>query len=72
MPIIQGGEVIEGAGLDAPLLSAGAPASGASGTYSGTAVVGSLLIDTTNGKLYICTNATAGASFAWTLVGAQV
>ncbi len=72
MPVISGGKVIEGSGLDAPLLNAGAPTSGAGGTYSGTAAVGSLLIDTTNGKLYICTNATVGASFAWTVVGAQV
>lgn len=63
--------VIEGSGLGTPLTNAGAPVNGASGTYSGTAVVGSRLIDTTNGKLYICTNATPGASFAWTLVGAQ-
>ncbi len=71
MPILSGGKVIEGAGLNAPLLNAGAPTSGVGGTYSGVAVIGSLLIDTTGGKLYICTNATVGAGFAWTVVGAQ-
>lgn len=72
MAIIEGGRVIEGSGTGTPLRNVGAPVGGASGTYSGTAVVGSLLIDTTNGKLYICTNATVGATFAWTVVGAQV
>ncbi|MCI2421504.1 hypothetical protein MOQ72_29125 [Saccharopolyspora sp. K220] len=66
MATIRGGKVIEGSGLGSPLLNAGAPTSGAGGTYAGTAVVGSLLIDTANGALYICTNATVGASFAWT------
>lgn len=69
MPIISGGKVIEGSGLDAPLLNAGAPV--ANTTYVGVAQVGSLLIDTTNGKLYIATVATA-STVTWTLVGAQV
>lgn len=71
MPIISGGKVIEGSAAR-PFQNAGAPTSGVSGTLSGVAQVGSLLVDTTNGKLYICTNATVGASFAWTVVGAQV
>jgi hypothetical protein len=71
MAVITGGKVIEGSGLNAPLLNAGVPTSGAGGTYSGTAVIGSQLIDTTNGKAYICTNATPGASFAWASVGSQ-
>lgn len=72
MAVITGGKIIEGSGLGDPLLNAGAPTSGAGGTYSGVAVVGSVLIDTVNGKLYICTNATVGATFAWTVVGSQV
>lgn len=67
MPIISGGKVIEGSGLDAPLLNAGAPTVT---TYSGVAAKGSLLIDTTNGVLYICTDPTAGA-VVWTKVGLQ-
>lgn len=57
MPIISGGNVIDGGG--------------ASGTFVGRAVVGSLLIDTTGGVLYIATSATTGASVTWQVVGAQ-
>ena len=71
MPIISGGKIVEGSGTGSPLTFAGAPTSGAGGTYSGVAVVGSQLIDTTNGKLYICTVATPGATFAWVSVGGQ-
>jgi len=70
MPVISGGNVIEGSGLDAPFLNAGAPTSGGSGTYVTKAAVGSLLIDTTNGKLYIATVAT-GATVTWVVVGTQ-
>ncbi len=69
MAVISGGNVIEGSGLDAPLLSAGAPVLNV--TFVGKAVVGSLLIDTVAGKLYIATVATA-TTVTWTLVGAQV
>jgi hypothetical protein len=58
-------------GLGTPLLLAGAPTSGASGSFVGRAVVGSLLIDTTNGKAYIATAATS-SSVTWTVVGSQV
>lgn len=71
MPIISGGNVIDGDGLRSPFLNAGAPTSGASGTFVGRAVVGSLLIDTTGGVLYIATSATTGASVTWQVVGAQ-
>lgn len=35
------------------------------------AVVGSLLLDTTNGKLYICTATNGTSTITWTVVGAQ-
>jgi hypothetical protein len=61
----------DGYGLTAPFLLAGAPTSGASGSFVNRAVVGSLLIDTTGGKLFICT-AVGGGSVTWTVVGTQV
>lgn len=70
MPVISGGQIIPGSGLDAPLLNAGAPT--ANVTFLGIAVVGSLLIDTTNGKLYICTATNGSSTITWTVVGAQV
>jgi hypothetical protein len=60
----------DGYGLTQPFLLAGAPTSGASGSFVGRAVVGSLLIDTSAGKLWIAT--AAGASVTRTVVGAQV
>jgi hypothetical protein len=68
MAIITGGRVVEGSGLGTPLTNAGAPTNNV--TYVGVAVVGSRLIDTTNGKLYIATVATA-STVTWTVVGAQ-
>lgn len=62
MPFIEGSR-------ERPYYNAGEPDGGATGTLVGVARVGSLLIDTTNGKVYMCTNDTVGASFAWTLVG---
>jgi hypothetical protein len=61
----------DGYGLSQPFLLAGAPTSGASGSFVGRAVVGSLLIDTSAGKLYIATVAT-GSTVTWTVVGTQV
>jgi len=69
MPIISGGKIIEGSGLRSPLTNAGAPV--ANVTYLGVAVVGSLLLDTTNGKLYICTATNGTSTISWTVVGAQ-
>jgi hypothetical protein len=57
-------------GLVGPFLNAGAPTSGASGSFVKDAVVGSLLVDTSAGKLYVATVAT-GATVTWTLVGSQ-
>ena len=69
MPIITGGKVIEGSGLKTPLTNAGAPVNNT--TYVGIATVGSLLIDTTNGKLYICTATNGTSTVTWTVVGTQ-
>ena len=69
MAVISGGRIIEGSGLDAPLLNAGAPTVNV--TYLGIAVVGSQLIDTTNGKAYICTATNGTSTITWTVVGAQ-
>lgn len=49
---------------------AGAPTNGTSGDGAANAGPGSLLIDTTNAKLYINTN--TKASPTWTIVGTQV
>lgn len=68
MPVIETGGTA-GTGLDAPLRNAGAPTNNT--TFLGTAVVGSLLIDTTNGKLYICTATNGTSTVTWTVVGAQ-
>jgi hypothetical protein len=54
-----------------PFQLAGTPVNGASGSFVNRATVGSQLIDTVTGKLYIATAAT-GSSVTWTLVGAQV
>ncbi len=69
MAVIEPGNVLGGSGLDAPLRNAGAPTVNV--TYLGVAVVGSLLIDTTNGKLYICTATNGTSTITWTVVGAQ-
>jgi hypothetical protein len=50
MPVITGGNLV-GSGLGQPLLNAGAPVNNT--TFVGVAVVGSLLIDTVNGKLHL-------------------
>lgn len=68
MPVIETGGTT-GTGLDAPLRLAGAPVVNV--TYLGVAVVGSLLIDTTAGKLYICTATNGTSTVTWTVVGSQ-
>lgn len=61
--------LMPGSGLNAPLLNAGAPTTNV--THLGVAVVGSLLIDTTNGVLYICTATNGTSTITWTKVGLQ-
>jgi hypothetical protein len=60
----------DGYGLARPFLLAGGPVNGASGSFVNKALIGSLLVDTVNGRLFIAT--AAGASVTWTLVGSQV
>ena len=57
-------------GAQTPFQVTGAPTSGAGGTMAGRAIVGSLLVDTSTGKLYACT-ASGGGSVTWQLVGLQ-
>lgn len=70
MAVIEPGALTTGTGLGAPLRNAGAPV--ANTTYLGVAQVGSQLIDTTNGKAYICTATNGTSTITWTVVGAQV
>jgi hypothetical protein len=69
MGLIAQAHPIEGAGLEQPLRNAGAPTVNV--TFLGSAVVGSLLIDTTNGILYICTATDGSTTITWTKVGLQ-
>ncbi len=57
------------AGLSEPFLNAGAPTNNV--TQVKRATVGSLLIDTTNGKLYIATAADGVSTVTWVSVGSQ-
>lgn len=52
----------------APIWShAGAPSSGAGGTYMGSAAKGDLLSDSTNATLYMCA-ASSSTSITWTQI----
>lgn len=68
MPTINGGIIVTGNGLMRPLLKAGALASN---DFAGNVVVGGLAIDTTNGKLYICTATNGTSTSTWASVGSQ-
>ena len=54
-------------GIQQPFQLSGAPVNGTS--FAGKAVVGSQAVDTTNGKLYVCTSLSGGPQ--WTVVGTQ-
>jgi hypothetical protein len=70
MPVIgPSGTTLYGNGLSQPYQNAGAPGAN---FLAGVCVVGSLLIDTTNGKLYICTATNGTTTATWTVVGTQV
>ncbi len=70
MPVIAGGQEIPGNGLSVNVFkNPGAPAANLN---AGNCVVGSLLIDTTAGKLYICTATNGTSTATWTVVGTQV
>jgi hypothetical protein len=71
MAIIESGRVIEGSGTGTPLRFTGAGAPAAN-FLAGTVVVGSMLINTQTGVLYICTATNGSTTATWTAVGAQV
>ena len=56
-------------GRQVPLTNAGAPVNNS--TFLGQAQVGSLLIDTTNGKLYVVTSTNGTSTITWVSVGSQ-
>jgi hypothetical protein len=58
---------LSGNGLEVPFQSSGAPVNGTS--FAGRAVVGSICIDTTNGKAFICNSLSGGPQ--WVVVGSQ-
>lgn len=58
------------AGLATPFELAGAPVSGAGGSFAGRATTGSLLVDNVAGRLYVATAATS-SSVTWTVVGSH-
>jgi hypothetical protein len=69
MAVIQGGNIQPQNGLPAgAILNAGAPGANA---YAGQVVLGGLLVDTTNAKLYICTATNGTTTATWTVVGTQ-
>lgn len=65
MAIISGGTVIEGAQPRQQTV-VGAPTNGTSGTFAGSAPIGSLLVDITNADVYQNTNTVASPT--WTLI----
>jgi hypothetical protein len=68
MPVISGGVVQPADGLQRHIVNAGAPGANA---YAGQVVLGGLLIDVTNAKLYICTATNGTTTATWTVVGTQ-
>lgn len=70
MPILTGGNVIEGDGFpQGALEGAGAPAANFG---AGRVRVGSIYVNTTGGVLYICTATNGTTTATWTVVGTQV
>ncbi|MBM3458882.1 MAG: hypothetical protein FJX77_10175 [Armatimonadetes bacterium] len=67
MAVLEQTSLTLASGLGQPLRNAGAPVNGT--TYANVAEVGALLLDTTNGKLYV--NTGTKASPTWTVVGTQ-
>lgn len=69
MPVISGGQVMPSDGLSQTFRKAGAVVAN---DFAGSAIVGSQAVDTTNGKLYICTVTNGTSTATWVVVGAQV
>lgn len=69
MPIISGGVVMPGDGLNSPpFQKAGALVAN---DFASSCVVGSLGVDSTAGKLYICTATNGSTTSTWVVVGTQ-
>lgn len=68
MAVISGGNIIPGGPTSGPLEKAGALATN---DFAAGLVVGRLGVDSTNGKLYICTATNGTTTSTWTVVGAQ-
>jgi hypothetical protein len=58
-----------GQGITVPFELAGTPVTNVS--FLGRAVVGSLLIDNSTGKLYVCSATNGSSTISWTVVGSQ-
>ena len=69
MPIIDGGVPLPVNGLTRPIQKFGALAAN---DFAGLCLVGSLAIDRTAGKLYICTATNGTTTSTWAVVGTQV
>lgn len=69
MAVISGGQVMPGGPTTLPLEKAGALASN---DFAAGLVVGRTAVDSTNGKLYICTATNGTTTSTWTVVGTQV
>lgn len=65
----RGAAGMNASGSLGPYANDGAPVT--DDTLVGTAEVGTLLIDTTNGVLYICTATNGTSTITWTVVGTQ-
>jgi hypothetical protein len=68
MAIISGGNIMPTNGLSRPIQNAGAPGANA---YAGSVALGGTLIDTTNGKLYVCTATNGSTTATWVVAGSQ-
>lgn len=65
MPILTGGQVIDGSGLNSPILNEGAP-------VNGTDEVQTLTIDATGGTFKLAFNGWTTAAIAWSAVNATL
>lgn len=68
MAIISGGNIMPSDGLQRTIQKAGAPSAN---EFAGQVALGGRLVDTTNGKEYICTATNGTTTATWTVVGAQ-
>jgi hypothetical protein len=68
MAVISGGTIIPGGPTSPPLEKAGALVAN---DFAAGLVIGRQAIDSTNGKLYVCTATNGTTTSTWTVVGAQ-